>query len=112
MKSLRLEIVEEVEAKSKEIIGKIRTYLREQESGYTRMVQDIVTVNINTELEKSRQALETVQQAMDGEAKARDEQLKAAKENLAATRELLNKGVALFGELDASLSDHIEKEKL
>ena len=112
MKSLRSEIVEEVEAKSEEIIGKIRTYLREQESGYTRMVQDIVMVNINTELEKSRQALETVQQAMDGEAKARDEQLKAAKENLAATRELLNKGVALFGELDASLSDHIEKEKL
>ena len=110
MRKLRMEIADNIEETSDEVLGRIKKFLQEQEKAYVQMIQDTVTVNINDALEKKQKDLLAVQQAMDGEARARDEKRIAALENLNATKALIQKGVELSMELERSLDDHIEQE--
>lgn len=110
MRRLRMEIADNMENTSEEILREIRKFLWEQEKAYVQMIQDIVTVNINDVLEKKQKDLLAVQQAIKGEARERDEKRTAAQENLKATQELIKKGVDISAELEDSLNDHIEQE--
>lgn len=110
MRKLRMEIADNMENTSEEILREIRKFLREQEKAYVQMIQDIVTVNINDVLEKKQKDLLAVQQAIKGEARERDEKRTAAQENLKATQDLIKKGVDISAELEDSLNDHIEQE--
>lgn len=72
MRKLRMEIADNMENTSEEILREIRKFLREQEKAYVQMIQDIVTVNINDVLEKKQKDLLAVQQAIKGEARERE----------------------------------------
>lgn len=111
-RSMRQEILYYVEESQDHYIDALHHVLEEMKNTCLHAVRDLLNVNLEQQLEHTRNKLDTLAGLIASEGEERTQKLNYAEQQRDTAEELLRKGAELSAMLETEMNDHVAQEEL
>lgn len=111
-RKMRQEILNYVDESQETYTAALRHALEQMKTGCIHAVRDLLNVNLDQQLERTRKKLDELIRLIETEGEERTQKLNFAVEQEENASALLAQGAELSAELETQMNDHVEQEAL